>query len=102
MLVTSRSFAEYEAFFALTPQDLAGRVLDCSAGASGFAAQANARGARVTAVDPAYATDAASLLAEVAASRLRVGAIVADQAARFVWTWYGTRERRDDLRRRSD
>ena len=39
MLVTSRHVTEYRAFLGLTDADLvARRVLDCSAGASGFAA----------------------------------------------------------------
>ena len=99
MLVTSRSFAEYEAFFALTADDLAGAVLDCSAGASGFAAAVNRNGGRVTAADPAYALGAERLHAEAEASAARGGGIVADHDDRFVWSWYGSRERRDELRR---
>ncbi len=99
MLVTSRSFLEYQAFFALTVADLAGRVLDCCAGASGFAAEANARGGRVTAVDPAYAKGTPELLADAAASTARGGAILTDHETRFVWTWYGSGGRRDRLRR---
>lgn len=99
MLVTSRSFEEYRAFFALTDDDLAGAVLDCSAGASGFAAVANARGGRVTAVDPAYAQPAEQLLTMVAASLARGAAIVTGNDDRFTWSWYGSRARRDVLRR---
>jgi SAM-dependent methyltransferase len=99
MLVTSRSFEEYRAFFALTDDDLTRSVLDCSAGASGFAAVANARGGRVTAVDPAYAQGPEELLATADSSTSQGGAILAGHADRFVWTWYGTPERRDDLRR---
>ena len=54
MLVTSRSFAEYLAFFALDPDRLPRRVLDCSAGTSGFVAAARDRGCDAVAVDPAY------------------------------------------------
>ena len=99
MLVTSRSFEEYEAFFGLTADDLAGAVLDCSAGASGFAAVANARGGRVTAVDPAYGQPAEQLLAEVAASLARGAAMVTGNDDRFTWSWYGSRARREVLRR---
>jgi SAM-dependent methyltransferase len=99
VLVTSRSFAEYEAFFALTPDEWTRAVLDCSAGASGFAAVANARGGRVTAVDPAYAMGAESLDGETRASLTTGGAIVDQHEDRFSWRWYGSRERRDDLRR---
>ena len=101
MLVTSRSFDEYAAFFALTPDDLAGRILDCSAGASGFAAVANARGGAVTAVDPAYQRGVDALVAEIEASAVEGGAILADHEGRFVWDWYGSPERRDELRRRA-
>ncbi len=99
MLVTSRSFLEYQAFFAVTAADLAGRVLDCSAGASAFAATANSRGGRVTAVDPAYKEDVAVLAACAVASSARGAQIVADNDDHFVWTWYRSRERRDQLRR---
>ena len=98
MLITSRSFEEYRAFFALTEDDLAGTVLDCSAGASGFAAVANAQGGRVTAVDPAYGRGVEDLLTEVEASAAQGGTIVSAHGDRFVWDWYGSRERRDALR----
>ncbi len=99
MLVTSRSFAEYEAFFALTAADARRAVLDCSAGASGFAAVANARGGRVTAVDPAYSLGREALAAAARASLTTGGAVVDDHEDRFTWRWYGSRERRDELRR---
>ena len=99
MLVTSRSFLEYQAFFSLTAEDLAGRLLDCCAGASGFAAEANARGGRVTAVDPAYAKGIPELVADATGSTIRGGAIVTEHETCFVWTWYGSRGHRDRLRR---
>jgi hypothetical protein len=99
VLITSRSFAEYEAFFALSPADLTRGVLDCSAGASGFAAVANARGGRVIATDPAYRGGTEPLAAEAAASLATAGAIVDHHEDRFTWRWYGSRERRDELRR---
>lgn len=99
MLVTSRSFEEYEAFFALTAEDLAGVVLDCSAGASGFAAVANARGGRATAVDPAYDQDAERLGAAASEAAARGRTILADHRDHYVWSWYGTLERHEELRR---
>ena len=55
IIVTARPFDEYVAMFNLSDDDLrAGPVLDCPAGASGFAAGARALGADVTAVDPEY------------------------------------------------
>ncbi len=54
VLITARSAQEYRAFFDLTDADLAGRVLDCCAGASSFTATVNHHGGRVVALDPAY------------------------------------------------
>ena len=99
MLVTSRSFEEYEAFFALTAPDLAGAVLDCSAGASGFAAAVNARGGRVTAVDPAYDQGVERLSAAAGAAAAQGREILAQHEDHYVWSWYGTLERHDEIRR---
>lgn len=63
-LVTSRSFEEYVAMFALDSDDLSGTVLDCPAGASSFTATAHEAGTRATACDSAYG-DRQSLLDSV-------------------------------------
>ena len=56
IIVTARPYDEYLAMFGLAGDDpLQGPVLDCPAGASGFAAGARARGVDVMAVDPEYA-----------------------------------------------
>ncbi|MGC0364492.1 SAM-dependent methyltransferase [Rhodococcus sp. 27YEA15] len=55
VLVSSRSFDEYVAMFALDDADLESNILDCPAGASAFTADARRRGTRVTACDRAYA-----------------------------------------------
>ncbi|WP_125776511.1 hypothetical protein [Antribacter gilvus] len=97
MLVTSRHLAEYRAFLDLTDADLGGRVLDCSAGASGFAAAVNAGGGTVTAVDPAYA-DLDALRAAVEGSLSGGAALIDAHADRFTWDWYGSPEGRQALR----
>ncbi|MFC4603216.1 methyltransferase domain-containing protein [Rhodococcus kronopolitis] len=61
MLVTSRSFEEYVAMFALGTADLSGTVLDCPAGASSFTAGAHRVGTRATACDIAYGNPRAVL-----------------------------------------
>jgi hypothetical protein len=96
VLVTSRSAAEYRAMFDLTPDDLAGSVLDCCAGGASFAAET---GGRVVAVDPAYALGRRDL-----ATRVRTGLAEGDRmiernADRFEWGWYGSPGRRRDMRR---
>jgi SAM-dependent methyltransferase len=98
VLVTSRSFDEYRAFFGLGDDDLDRRVLDCCAGASGFAAVLAHRGGRVVALDPAYAdgADASVRAARDGASGGQT--IIADHSDRFTWHWYGSPERRAEMR----
>lgn len=96
MLVTSRSYAEYEAMFDLT--ELPESVLDCCAGGAGFTAEAAARGVDAVAVDPAYELPAAELVDTVRRSLPAGSGIVDHHAASFVWHWYGSPERRDELR----
>jgi hypothetical protein len=102
VLVTSRSFDEYAAFFALEPDELAGRtVLDCSAGAASFVAGARRRGLRALAVDPAYALER-EVFADAARTSLTDGnAIASRYADRFTWAWYGSVEARDRMRQRA-
>ncbi|MET7278018.1 hypothetical protein ABZS29_07265 [Kribbella sp. NPDC005582] len=96
MLVTSRSYAEYEAMFDLT--ELPASVLDCSAGGSSFTAEAAARGVDVVAVDPAYELSMPELVDTVRRS-LPVGSEIVDtHADKFVWSWYGAPARRDEMR----
>jgi hypothetical protein len=101
MLVTSRSYVEYEAMFDLTElpgTELPDSVLDCCAGGSEFVAEAAARGADAVAVDPAYGLPPGEL-AEVVRRSLPVTAgIIEDHADRFVWHWYGSPGRKHRLR----
>jgi len=97
VLVTSRAFEEYRAFFDLTDDDLRGTVLDCGGGASGFTAVAAAAGTRATAIDPMYA-DLDAVRAAAADASAGADAIVDRHDDRFVWDWYGTRARRSALR----
>jgi SAM-dependent methyltransferase len=101
VLVTSRSYDEYVAMFGLTRLELSGRVLDCSAGAAGFAAAAADQGCRVVAVDPAYALDRQELARLGNEDLVRGSAIAAAHPDRFTWAWFGTPERRGELRMRA-
>lgn len=98
MLVTSRSYDEYTAMFGLTDDDLSGVVVDCAAGASSFTAQARERGQTALAVDPAYAAGLTDLAVAVRTSAGGGSAIIGEHPDRFIWDWYGTRERKDGLR----
>ncbi|MGW1347000.1 class I SAM-dependent methyltransferase [Kribbella sp. NPDC002412] len=96
MLVTSRSYAEYEAMFDLTV--LPDSILDCCAGGSSFTAEAAARGVDAIAADPVYELEPAELVDTVRKSLPAGSGIVDEHAGSFVWHWYGSPERRDELR----
>lgn len=53
-----RTRREYEAMFALKPEDISNGVLDCGGGPASFAAELAADGIRAIAVDPLYAFSA--------------------------------------------
>jgi hypothetical protein len=96
VLVTSRSYVEYEAMFDLT--ELPDSVLDCCAGGASFTAEAVERGVDAIAVDPAYELPAAELVDTVRRSLPATAGIVDEHAGSFVWNWYGSPERKDELR----
>ncbi|MEU4606546.1 class I SAM-dependent methyltransferase [Kribbella sp. NPDC023972] len=96
MLVTSRSYAEYAAMFDLT--ELPDSILDCCAGGASFTAEAAARGVDAIAVDPVYELAPAELIDTVRRSLPAGTGIVDEHAGSFVWHWYGSPERRDELR----
>ncbi|TLF76275.1 class I SAM-dependent methyltransferase [Nonomuraea sp. KC401] len=84
--------------FSIDDRDLDGVILDCAGGASGFVAGARVRGARTTAVDPLYAHGAGVLADRLQADLDQCDAMIDANADRFVWDWYGSTERRRDLR----
>jgi len=85
--------------FALDDSDMSGTVLDCSAGAASFVTVARTNGTRAYAVDPAYAMSREDL-ANAVREDLQRGTTIAEQHSdRFDWTWYGSRENRDRMRR---
>lgn len=94
MLITSRSAAEYRAMFDLT--DLAGaRILDCCAGGASFTAET---GGAVVALDPVYTQGQAELAASIQTGQQGTTALSDANAEHFDWSWYGTRERKEQLR----
>ncbi len=101
MLVTSRSLTEYRAMFALSDEDLLGRILDCCAGAASLTAEVSSSGGQIVAVDPVFALGLPRVEAAVRESLAGGQQLVDDNEEQFVWTWYGTRDRRDRLRDRA-
>ena len=100
-LISSRSFAEYEAMFMLTEGDLQGRLLDCPGGASSFTAHASALGALVTAVDPVYAMPMPALQELVRGESDRGSAHTAAGIDRYRWDFYGDLEGHREMRKQS-
>jgi len=49
-----RSLDEYRKMFALTPEDLRGRIIDCASGPASFNAEATGAGHQVISCDPLY------------------------------------------------
>ena len=100
-LISSRSFAEYEAMFMLTEGDLQGRLLDCPGGASSFTAHASALGALVTAVDPVYAMPMPALQELVRGESDRGSVHTAAGVDRYRWDFYGDLEGHREMRKQS-
>ena len=89
-----RARREYELMFALTPGDLACGVLDCGGGPASFAAEANASGQHVVAVDPIYAFSGDEIRARFDST---AGPMLAQvRATPDDWTWSFHRDP-DDL-----
>ena len=101
MLISSRSYDEYVAMFSLSEADMAGTVLDCSAGAASFVTVARANGTSAYAVDPAYALSREALAVAVRDDLARGSAIAAQHPDSFDWDWFGSVEARERMRRRA-
>jgi SAM-dependent methyltransferase len=94
MLITSRSAAEYRAMFDLA--ELAtDSILDCCAGGAGFTSET---GGAAVALDPVYAQGQAKLAETVRTGQQGASAISYANAEHFDWSWYGNRERREEMR----
>lgn len=80
-----RSFDEYRDMFALDGADLGGRILDCGAGPSSFAATLAARGGSVASCDPIYRFSAHEIRQRIEEARREVIEQARKNAHEFVW-----------------
>ena len=71
--------------FALTPEDLRGRILDCGAGPASFNAEATGAGHQVISCDPLDRFAAAAIRRRVEETADTLPASVREHADRFVW-----------------
>ncbi len=99
IIVTARPFDEYLAMFDLAVADvIVGAILDCPAGASGFAAGVRAMGGDVTAVDPAYCVPHDDLVARARRDAAFGNDYVASNPHVYAWDFF--RDLDDHLSRR--
>lgn len=86
VVITARSFEEYRAMFALSPDDLTRKILDCPGGAAGFTSEVNSRGGDVTACDVVYSETTADELAAIAVAETdRGNEYVRAHSKEYVW-----------------
>jgi len=83
-----RSFDEYLRMFALSDEDLAGRILGCGDGPASFNAEATAKGHAVVSCDPIYAFSPGELEQRVKDCYDDVIAQVHTNRDGFVWDYF--------------
>jgi hypothetical protein len=96
-----RSASEYSAMFALSSQELDGRILDCAGGPSSFTAEMRGRGKRVIACDPLYQFAAAEISRQIDATHATMTALTEASKDRFLWDAYGSPAELAQLRLRT-
>jgi hypothetical protein len=80
-----RNAAEYIRMFALTPADLAGRILGCGDGPASFNAELTAQGSQLVSVDPLYAFPASAIRTRVDATYAAIIDQVKLRPERYLW-----------------
>jgi hypothetical protein len=80
-----RSFEEYRHMFALTEDDLAGRILGCGDGPASFNAEATALGHTVVSCDPIYAFSPSEIERRVEVCYADMIAQVRSDPGGFIW-----------------
>ena len=94
-----RSFDEYVRMFALTSDDLSGRILGVGDGPASFNAEATSRGIRVVSCDPIYRFSAPDLRQRIDETATEVLEQTRRNAGEFVWTSIRSVEELGTLRR---
>jgi SAM-dependent methyltransferase len=102
ILVTARSFDEYQAMFGLGEADLSCRILDCPSGASSFTAELWDRGGDVTACDAAYFEFESAEIAAACADQTDQGnRYVRAHEDEYSWTFFAGPDDHQRRRRQS-
>ena len=96
------TFDEYAAFFALEDIAQYRSILDVGAGPASFTAETNAMGVTCTAVHPMYCVNyLVKITKKFKAKRNDVMASFHKSPERFLWSYYGSPARLEEIRRRA-
>lgn len=93
-----RSFDEYRAMFALSEDDLHGRILGCGDGPASFNAEATERGCNVTSCDPVFQFPAEAIRRRIDAVYPEIMAKVKEGADNYIWDSLGSVEKLGEVR----
>ncbi len=96
-----RLASEYLRMFALTPQDLDGRILDCGGGPSSFTAEMVAQGKQVASCDPLYQFTAEEIRQRIDETYPRITALTEASHDNFLWHDYGSPGQLGQMRMRA-
>ncbi len=87
-----RSLAEYQAMFALSPEDIKKRILGCGDGPASFNAEWKALGGRAVSIDPIYGFDGAEIAIRFEQAAPIIIAQVTESMDLWNWSYHGTPE----------
>jgi hypothetical protein len=85
-----RLASEYINMFALTAQELDGRILDCAGGPSSFNRELTSQGRRVTSCDPLYQFGAEEIAERIEDTYPKMMALNEANKDNFLWKQYGS------------
>ena len=95
-----RTYREYLDMFALDEDALKGEnILDCPAGPSSFAAEAHAKGLKVTASDPCYSLTTEAIAKKIQDDRARVFDALDAVSDNYRWNYYESKDEIISLRK---
>jgi hypothetical protein len=89
---------EYVAMFALSEQELGGKILGCADGPASFNAEMNARGRRVVSIDPVYQFTGEEIRRRIDATYSTVMGQLYENLDDYVWTRIPSPEALGELR----
>ena len=81
-----RSLDEYTRMFALTPADLAAKIVDCGGGPASFNAELRRRSRRVVSCDPIYRFSPGEIAARIDETAPKILEATRQTIGNFVWT----------------